>query len=151
MKKFKKYLAIVLVMTTVFVLMAIPASAAYYYGTETGGGEGYYWNSSLEIEGNTVTARITVNTNTLGSGDINPTGVVPPFLSARVDGVIYTSGDAYRAVLVGDVYEDFANSVIASDSRNISSKYEVVGARCTFTAMGKQAGNVIKLGQIFED
>lgn len=80
MKKIKRFLAIVLVMATVFVLMAIPASAATGFSgsvSDRGKGQGYSWNAYLTADGETLTARLSIFKNS--------SGLVPYSLSGKLD------------------------------------------------------------------
>lgn len=87
MKKFKKYLAIVLVMTTVFALMAIPASAAAEFSgsdSKSGEGRGIYWYAYLTADGETLTARLYIYKNA--------SGLVPYSLSGKLKLTIVKNG-----------------------------------------------------------
>ena len=140
MRKFKKFLAIAIVMATVFAVMTIPAS-------DNGFGEGYVWHSSLEINGNLVTADITVNTRV--SDDVSPAVVVPTLLSASMNGTVFTE-DGTEFSIEGSANDRYVNSVTASFSRDYTNtdvgQYTVIGACCTFKAMGEPAGKELQLG-----
>ena len=153
MKKLKRIAAFTLALAMVVSVCLIHASAVDYSGTDDGynNEKGYHWNNYLTIRGNTVTASITVSTNERTSSPIMLTGVVPTFLSARLEGTYsYTYADGsgkFVRPFHDDTYGDLVSSVTARYEHTEDKEFTVVGATCDYWVMGgKEAVSTIPLG-----
>ena len=80
MKKFKKLLAVLLIVAAVCALTAVPASAASASGN--GNGDGFNWSSSLTLNSTSATARMVVSKK--------PSGAAPAYFCAEVKGYVYS-------------------------------------------------------------
>ncbi len=148
MKKLKRIAAFALALALVICVCAIPASAVDYTATDNGydKDKGYNWESSLTKIGNTVTARVVVNTNEPATAPLMLTGVVPAFLSAKLSGYVLYSGSDNREHyldLYGEKYENFASTLTVFDSCNIPGDGKFLKASCIFKVMSERAGETL--------
>ncbi len=131
----------VLFAVTMLCALAAPAIAgtnANYSASDSGSGLGHTWSSSLTTTSRSASAQIRVTPNT--------TGHIPAYVSAKLVGNLYTAGrrtiSLYDQADAGD-----GASAVAFDSFTVPPDEEVIGASCTYYAMGRQAGQELIVGR----
>ena len=128
MKKFKKLLAVLLIVAAVCALTAVPASAASASGN--GNGDGFNWSSSLTLNSTSATARMVVSKK--------PSGAAPAYFCAEVKGYVYSynGGRSMISNSSGFVTGDTAIAVGSAGVSNASTAF------CDYYAQGIVVGSL---------
>lgn len=128
MKKLKKLLAVLLAVAAVCALMVAPVSAISTNGS--GQGQDYNWSSSLTLNGNSATARMVVSAK--------PSGTVPAFLCAEVEGIIFDSRGGHSVISNSSGY------ITGQTATAVGTAYisDAISATCGYYAQGAMVGSL---------
>ena len=138
--KCKKILAALLAITVICSLAApaIAGTYANYSASDSGSGTGYSWSSSLTMTSRSASAQIRVTPNTSGH--------IAASVEAKLEGNLYTAvGYTFALYDLAEAFD--GKAAVAFDSYTVPSADEVIGATCTYFAMGRQAGAVLSVGR----